>query len=1088
MEYYNITALNNELTKLENTKNNIKNSLINKGQNITDNRPFSNYVENIDALGTVHQFNTKAEMNTITNLPKGTLGIVYGEYKYSDANTVFTNSIYLPKNLDYTYNEILDLGNNYTLGELEIDENNLYTRVSTYFDGSDMIIVVTVDGVDYNYVWLNGMWTRLDDDKGYKEVSISNSVSYRTYTTYVEEIIQIKEGNNLGGLYQYGNKWNIANTQLNLTADNAFGQPFWGKNGVEAGILDKYKYINNLSNYVNWYGKFDGLYSTLDATNINEVVYASRLNFRNSVNLVNFTNITKVEGSTSSTGEIKCLYMNDSEYIKLNTINLNYGWYDTIYMNNSLFTSNLQNLVQRQGMTNTLYLNNSVCNNLKSLNFYGGPHNFYMQNTNFTNLTDIVVVDYYNMHVFNMYNAQCDNLRNIYISASNMLYDIYLPNSAENLNSLSLYNVSTGARYVDKLTYLNKVFTNVQSITLADCYLPYSTLYINNSINLNYLNLSGSTLRSVWVSNLNVQQLNMTGFINSAKINTITFINSNLDVLGQYSQFSMVGVLNGLTFNNCTLYQYPTLNSNISSLYIHNCRFTSTNVNLSNKYAGRYNLTSINISNSATVYPSNMSNMFKDCSKLTTCVLGINCKDVDNMGSMFDNCRSLGLINIGRISVMSGNESVYTEKMFNNCQNLYGIKGSYQNTEWLFGYVTNASYMFYNCRNIQNFSKQNNGFGVRMLLDKCDNTSHMFDNCISMTSVGVVPSSMAYTLYDDGPLNIDNALNSSYMFANTINLAVGVHSGILYNMNNVLDASYMFYRSKINSINIRDINIKFNNLINASYMFYNTIFSPHTSINILNDALYNCENMQMMFYGSTIGNLFIDNIYFNNPANLNLYGMLGNSRIQTCSLCNLNTIDWKMGADIQGIQATDLHIRDSYLKNMNIYNLCVKNLYINNCILNNINSYSNTIDWTITERCKISNINIVSGDTKSINLFKLCDLNTHYNMKLNELIISDIYGVDNLPTVMSSGSQKYSGGLDYMEISNVDGFNSAIIKNSGYINTLNLCNISKINSVGTIFSNVNIDNLYMSEMRFKSIKSALYRSKFDYICEYFIFK
>ena len=50
MEYYNIIALNNELTKLENTKNNIKNSFINRGQNITNDRYQNRWAE-LNAVG-----------------------------------------------------------------------------------------------------------------------------------------------------------------------------------------------------------------------------------------------------------------------------------------------------------------------------------------------------------------------------------------------------------------------------------------------------------------------------------------------------------------------------------------------------------------------------------------------------------------------------------------------------------------------------------------------------------------------------------------------------------------------------------------------------------------------------------------------------------------------------------------------------------------------------------------------------------------------------------------------------------------------------------------------------------------------------
>ena len=96
-----IQKISNQLNYLKETKTQIQQALMDKGQVIDESRPFRDYVENIDKLGSIKKYNTVDELNADTMVDADTIGLVYKDelLKPESFDTIISGGVYLPKHI-----------------------------------------------------------------------------------------------------------------------------------------------------------------------------------------------------------------------------------------------------------------------------------------------------------------------------------------------------------------------------------------------------------------------------------------------------------------------------------------------------------------------------------------------------------------------------------------------------------------------------------------------------------------------------------------------------------------------------------------------------------------------------------------------------------------------------------------------------------------------------------------------------------------------------------------------------------------------------------------------------------------------------
>ena len=862
MEYYNITALNNELTKLENTKNNIKNSLMNKGQNIADDRPFSNYVQNIDALGTVHQFNTKAEMDTTTNLPKGTLGIVYSDYKYSEVDTVFTDSIYLPKKLSYTYNEISNLGNNYILGELEVDENTLYARASVYDDGSETSITVSINGTMYNYVWENNVWTRLDADKGYIQISISNNLVYRTCTVYATQLFQLHDGFNLGGIYNYRNGWNAVNTQFTALAGDIWENTAYVNGGIVIGTLQVTENLTreNINKKLNVWNKFTNL-STIS----NDISFLFDNSTQRLLPHIVANNVINMAGIYNN-----CINLIDIDLSGINTINtvnmsnlfancsnLNYLYLNDLYTNSVISMNNL--------FSNCTNLNAIYCSNWNTVNVK------YTDNM-FRNCENIYEIDLVNFVVTNL-----DHSANMFCNCTN-LYDIKLTN----WNLIQIRNIDN---MFNNCNYLyNSCIYNIVNILPNAMQLENRDI-VSVGIDVNRYN-GEESLILINKSYVNVPSpYNLfynIGYVDSTYTVQYTEVNktANYDINGDILNNVLIDIA-GLGYNNIMIddnrNKCATL-QNLPSGIFNKANFVEVNLSklnlckISNFYSifgSAPNLAIVNFGNYNLYNVVNLCGAFRGCRNLTSIRPNLNwntsnCVDMD---LLFANCNKYQYFSSVSSWDVSNVKSMRT--MFWNCSR----SSSFGVGNWDVSNVTSMYGMFHNCNYVTSFSVSNwNTINVK-------DFSLMFSGCTRISQLN--------NIYN---WDMSNAVNIDCMFAGCTGLVNLDLSN--WNVCNVvtmsnLSASDNLYMLRGLFGNCYSLsNLRVDTWDTSNFSMIDGIFYNCTNLSNINIANWNTANVKTMrstFYNcKKLETLDIANWDTSNVTNLG-------GIFQECS--NLKSVD-----------------------------------------------------------------------------------------------------------------------------------------------------------------------------------------------------
>ena len=140
---------------------------------------------------------------------------------------------------------------------------------------------------------------------------------------------------------------------------------------------------------------------------------------------------------------------------------------------------------------------------------------------------------------------------------------------------------------------------------------------------------------------------------------------------------------------------------------------TQSSKNLFNGYKG----TSVNdlISYNDTSNVTNMSNMFYNCSSLTS-IPQLDTSNVTNMTQMFYNCSKLT-----SIPQLDTRNATYMAQMFYNCSKLTSIQQLDTRN------ATDMTEMFYNCSSLTSISQLNTS--------KVNNINYLFYGCSSLTSI-----------------------------------------------------------------------------------------------------------------------------------------------------------------------------------------------------------------------------------------------------------------------------------------------------------------------------------------------------------------
>ena len=241
-----------------------------------------------------------------------------------------------------------------------------------------------------------------------------------------------------------------------------------------------------------------------------------------------------------------------------------------------------------------------------------------------------------------------------------------------------------------------------------------------------------------------------------------------------------------------------------------------------------------------------------------------------NLSHMFANLQSITSIYISNMIDISGSNISY---MFYNCKNLQEFTHNNTKNNIL---IKDASKMFYNCAKLNNIffrselilNDMNSMFYNCNSLEIIDlsilnqnqniNISYLFYNCYNLTSFNLTNSTLAisdmrYTFYNCTNLNsinlnifrMVNSTNMSYLFYNCTNLSEIILDSLVNDFNQPSDMRNMFY----NCHNINNITLQFSGKIyniNMARIFYNCY--NLLSIQLMQNSLYYPNDMKESFY------------------------------------------------------------------------------------------------------------------------------------------------------------------------------------------------------------------------------------------------
>ena len=721
----------------------------------------------------------------------------------------------------------------------------------------------------------------------------------------------------------------------------------------------------------------------------------------------------------------------------LNLTNLTVN--SNILVNNLNITSNTfsSNFIENGVSLSSKYLTlNNASNTYQPIII--SSCNLNINNLNSSNLTVASNILTSNLRASNInaltFTENGNSLSNIYLTLNNAsnIYQILLNSSCNlNLNNLSSCNFNTN----------NITTTNL-------------TAYLN--INANTFIENGSSLSSIYLTQLNASNIYQTLLISSCNlnlnnINTCNLFNSNNLITSNLLSSN----LNTISLNTSSL-----LASNINTIDLNTSNLTTTNLNTNNLNTSNLNTCNLNTSNLNTnnLNTSNLISSIINTDILITSIIITSNINTSNLNTCNLNTSNLNTNNLNTINLNTSN--LNTSSLNTSSLNTTNLNSSNINSSNLItSNIINSSLISSSNIIILNNANINNNITANGIINSLINLQ---ENGINLSNkyLSIVNASNQFLLLSGGTITSNLIINS--------NVSIGLQINPLYQLN--VNGS-IFSSNNINAFsNLQENGINLNNkyltIVNASNQFIlgsGGIINSNLTINgnigigtnstplyklIINGNLYSYSNISAL-YNLQEGGVNLINKY------LTLNGGIINSNLTVAgSINSSNTIN-----AISNLQEGGVNLINKYLT------LNGGTITSNLTVVGSINS-SNTIN-------AISNLQ--EGGVNLINKYLTSVTASNYYLPLNGgtitsnlTVVGSIISSNNINAV----SNLQEGGVNLINkyLTSVTASNYYLPLNGGTI-TSNLTVVGSINSSNNInaISNlqeggVNLINKYLTSV------------------------
>ena len=244
---------------------------------------------------------------------------------------------------------------------------------------------------------------------------------------------------------------------------------------------------------------------------------------------------------------------------------------------------------------------------------------------------------------------------------------------------------------------------------------------------------------------------------------------------------------------------------------------------------------------------SDTRNMFFNCKSLRykdnnneVINIYINTNDKINMSKMFYNCESIKNVNILPSNINNYNYIFPNDlnSMFYNCYSLISVNLEYFRTD----NVRNLSYMFYNCKQLKDFTRNDYSYNPSLLIKK-RTMKGMFQNCESLESLDL-----------SGNFETKNVEIMWDMFKGCSKLTnLSLLNPETFDTSQVTDMESMFEEctslltlniSNFNTENVQYMNQMFYNCFSLKSLYFHSISS--SSLGTMYRMFYNCSSLEYL--------------------------------------------------------------------------------------------------------------------------------------------------------------------------------------------------------------------------------------------------
>lgn len=1030
-----VNNVRSQLSYLTDTKEIIKQALLNKGANITDETTFRNYATEIDKLGNVKIYNTLLDMEADTLNEDGTVSVVYDNNNFNGL-FVFNGT------------------------------NNLWEPAKTQFTAED------ADVMAVSYFGANGVSTGdLNSPKYFTDSNISN------ITTYFNA---------------YANLYDSLDTS-NISDFENFGPKYIPNDMVAVNFIDV---SNKASRMTNMFANMHNMFILQRAENwdVSGVYYMTNM-FRNCSNLRTLNVTGWVPNNVRSTAYMFDLCVNLENIAGM--VNMDFskatemiGMFNRCSALNGGFANwNCCNVTSMHGMFQncnnlyTVFMTNWNVENVKTLsNMFYDCNNFYWINRmpQFSNVTSAVNMFYHCHKLGGILTANdeifgnCTTMVNMFAYCDEMTY---ISNNGINLhntkntsrmffNCCNLDRVNLGGD-ANSLTNMYQMFTgsgngcaiyNIPNVLLNTPNLEVAISAYQNCWNLQYANINWNmpNLRSIdkmfancnrlarlYMNNANLPNLiSCEGFINSCKAMSALYLNNAyaprlnnlmINYLSNISHINIAGAdlinVNHLMFNYC---------SNLKTFNAYNAKTTYL-ADLSYFIYGAYALNNLNVSKLDTANVTNMAWAFYSLKNIENINLSTwNTNSLVNAYQLFSGCSNLKTLDLTGWDV-SNVENMYA--MFSGCSNLMDIDVS----NWNVAKVNAPTSLFNGCTSFVNMNIS--GWN----LDSTTVVPTLFGNCTNLTTLDasnlrapnattvrpVVTLSNQLTSLNIENWYIPNATTLSFnnMITNCPLTELNLTS---WNICNVRDASNLFEGcdglETLNCANWDTTNITLLN--NAFYKCLNL-----TNIDLTGWNLENVTSLYKTFSYSNVNLLPFADFQFSNVTTLT--GAFSNSfYIGVLPRLNWNTANVKtMFGAFENTGFTDIDLRHWNLDNVTSTYYMFRNSY--NLVNVNLN---------ISKMPNLNNVYSMYANCRSLSNMQLIDWNAFNITSLSEFASGT--GITSLDMLNCTFDKLTSGYSSFVNCKNLKAVNienctfnsmnnlSYMFRNSNNIETIKLINLN----------------------------------------------